>query len=91
MQHPILKIVFSTLIFSSIACVPTKKYTELENKANISADENRQLHTAMEENEILKQDLLVAERELRASYMQNERLTRSDKRLRQDVEDGARR
>lgn len=87
MQHPILKIVFNILILSSIACVPTKKYAELENRANVSADENRQLHTAMEENEILKQDLLVAERDLRASYMQNEILTISNKRLRQDFED----
>jgi chemotaxis protein MotB len=87
MKNPTIKTISFALIFSFASCVPAKKYKALEELSNKTKDENKSLHTVMEENDILKQDLLVAERNLREAYSENEMLTISNKRLSKDFED----
>lgn len=87
MKNPTIKTISFFLLTCSIACVPAKKYNALEEVSNKTKDENKALHTVMEENEILKQDLLISERNLRDAYSENEMLTISNKRLSNDFED----
>lgn len=87
MKNPTIKTFSILLLLTAISCVPAKQYKELEEVSNKAKDENKALHTVMEENEILKQDLLIAERNLRDAYSENEMLTISNKRLSNDFED----
>jgi chemotaxis protein MotB len=87
MKNPTTKTLSFILLLSFISCVPAKKYKQLEEVTNKTKDENKSFHTVMEENEILKQDLLLAERNLRDAYSENEILTIGNKRLANDFED----
>ena len=87
MKNPTTKTLSFILLLSFVSCVPAKKYKQLEEVTNKTKDENKSFHTVMEENEILKQDLLIAERNLRDAYSENEILTIGNKRLANDFED----
>jgi len=87
MKNPMIKSLAVALCLSAVACVPTKKFTELEEANNRIKDENKSLHTVMEENDYLQQNLLVAERNLRTAYKELEMLKISNSRLSKDFDD----
>ena len=80
MKNPMIKSLAVALCLSAVACVPTKKFTELEEANNRIKDENKSLHTVMEENDYLQQNLLGAERNLRTAYKELEMLKISNRR-----------
>ncbi|MCB0644117.1 MAG: OmpA family protein [Phaeodactylibacter sp.] len=74
-------------IATFIACVPTKKYQDLETERNQFKEEAEALGSIGEENTILKEELTTCKADLKASILENEELLIINNQLQKDNAD----
>ena len=75
------------LLLSFVACVPTKKYQDLETERNQFKEEAEALGSIAEENAIIKEEFTTCKADLKSSILENEELLIINNQLQKDNAD----